>query len=298
MNNITITGDLGSGKSTVAKALCKLLNFKYLSTGKIQREIGAQKGMNTLELNYFSENNAEIDNLIDDMLIKLNDSEEQYVLDSRMAWFFVKNSFKIYLTVNPLTAAKRVMDDSMRKNEPILNDIQQKANNLIERRTIEDRRFKQKYGVDCANLENYDVVIDTTRAAIEDITNLLLRLYQAWVNKISEPHYWVSPLSLFPTKYYTLVGTEAAKEVRVSIREKGYWDNSAIKIIKDEYFFYILDGHKRVSGAIKNKIPLIPAAISSDPGFADSNANIGFINAWEDGHDFLFDDYPISKAAL
>ena len=48
---ITIAGDLGSGKSTVAKILNKGNNFDYYSTGEIQREITKEKGVSTLELN-------------------------------------------------------------------------------------------------------------------------------------------------------------------------------------------------------------------------------------------------------
>ena len=41
---ISITGDLGSGKSTVAKQLAKDLGFDYISTGTIFREIAKEYG--------------------------------------------------------------------------------------------------------------------------------------------------------------------------------------------------------------------------------------------------------------
>src|SRR5512133_1946160 len=146
--SITITGDLGSGKSSIAKELCKMLEYRYFSTGTIQRQIGKEKGMNTLELNYFSEENEDIDKYIDDQVIKLNDEKEPYVLDSRMAWHFIKKSFKIYFTANPLIAAQRVNSDKLRDNEPLVEDLNHKSLNLLERRAAEDKRFKTKYGVD------------------------------------------------------------------------------------------------------------------------------------------------------
>ena len=36
---ISLTGDLGSGKSTVSNLLIERLNYDYIYTGKIQREI-------------------------------------------------------------------------------------------------------------------------------------------------------------------------------------------------------------------------------------------------------------------
>ncbi|MCX8480689.1 MAG: cytidylate kinase family protein, partial [Sediminibacterium sp.] len=67
--HITITGDLGSGKTTVAKKLCEILHYTYFSTGKIQREIAAQRKTNTLNLNYIAENDSSIDEYIDNQLI-------------------------------------------------------------------------------------------------------------------------------------------------------------------------------------------------------------------------------------
>ena len=181
--DITITGDLGSGKSTVAKALCKMLNFKYFSTGVIQRQIGKENGMNTLELNYFSENNLDIDKYIDDFVIKLNDEDESFAIDSRMAWHFIRNSFKIYLTVNPIVAAKRVMADCHRDSEQVMEDVYEKSLNLLERRAAEDKRFKAIYGVDCGDLNNYDLVIDTTNVSVEEISKKIVELFTVFLNK-------------------------------------------------------------------------------------------------------------------
>src|SRR5947209_5250730 len=127
LSNITITGELGSGKSSIAKALCKMLNYKYFSTGSIQRKIGKGKGMDTLELNYFAEKNHDIDKYIDDLVININDEEDSYILDSRMAWHFIRKSFKIYLTVNPIVAAKRVIGDNHRDSEPVVEDAIEKS---------------------------------------------------------------------------------------------------------------------------------------------------------------------------
>jgi len=182
--NITITGDLGSGKSSVAKVLCKMLNFNYFSTGVIQRQIAKEKGLNTLELNYFSENNLDIDKYIDDQVIKLNDEPESFILDSRMAWHFIRKSFKIYLTVDPIVAAQRVMADNHRQGEPMIEDAQEKSLNLLERRAAEDKRFKAIYGVNCGDLTNYDLVLDTTGSGIDDIAKLIIERYSEYLNSV------------------------------------------------------------------------------------------------------------------
>jgi cytidylate kinase len=184
--DITITGDLGSGKSSVAKVLCKMLNLKYFSTGVIQRQIAKEKGLNTLELNYFSENNLDIDKYIDDQVIKLNDETDSFILDSRMAWHFIRRSYKIYLTVDPIVAAQRVIADDQREGEPVIEDAYEKSLNLLERRAAEDKRFKSIYGVDCGDLSNYDLVLDTTTSGIEEISKVIVDRYTEFLNQISE----------------------------------------------------------------------------------------------------------------
>ena len=96
---ISITGDLGSGKSTVGKILSSKLNYDYYSTGAIQRKIASKYNITTLELNKRSELNTEIDNEIDSWTISLGKSKKRIIVDSRLAWHFIPDSFKVYLTV-------------------------------------------------------------------------------------------------------------------------------------------------------------------------------------------------------
>ena len=49
--HITITGRLGSGKSTVAKLIVENHGYTYYSTGNIMRELAAEAGISILEYN-------------------------------------------------------------------------------------------------------------------------------------------------------------------------------------------------------------------------------------------------------
>lgn len=65
---ISITGDLGSGKSTVAKQLAKDLGFDYISTGTIFREIAKEYGIDVLKLNKLALTDTSIDDRVDGKL--------------------------------------------------------------------------------------------------------------------------------------------------------------------------------------------------------------------------------------
>jgi predicted cytidylate kinase len=177
MTHISITGDLGSGKSTVAKELCRILNYNYLSTGLIQRQLGLEKGMDTLEFNRFMSDNQEIDDYIDDRLRAVNRQTEPYVLDSRLGWHFVPQSFKVYLTAADEVAARRVLADGKRIGEPQTHDVEAKIKDLQERRRIENERFAAKYGVRPNLAEDFDAVVDTSSASVEEVVNRILDLY-------------------------------------------------------------------------------------------------------------------------
>ncbi len=179
MRSISITGDLGSGKSTVAQVLSEKLNYEYFSTGNMQRKIAEGKGMNTLELNYFSEQNTNIDDYIDGFLKEINNSDTPYVLDSRLAWHFVNKSFKIYIMVDPLIAATRISSRTKRDGDPELQGINEIAAALLERQKVEHRRFKMLYNIDCGNKENYDLVVSSTSHTVEEIVAAILEAYNA-----------------------------------------------------------------------------------------------------------------------
>jgi len=176
---ISIAGDLGSGKSTVAKRLAELLDYTYFSTGALFRKLAAERGMDVLQLNILSETDKSIDKYVDDNLRAINNGDNlKYILDSRMAWHFVPKSFKIYATVKPEVAAQRVLNDKARFNEPEAADLQERVNTLLKRQNVENRRYKDIYGVDCRDFSNYDLIIDTSNNSVEELTEQILTKYQ------------------------------------------------------------------------------------------------------------------------
>ncbi|PIN81309.1 cytidylate kinase, partial [Candidatus Woesearchaeota archaeon CG10_big_fil_rev_8_21_14_0_10_32_9] len=63
---ITISGNLGSGKSTVAKMLAKDLGYSHYSTGDFMRKMAEERGITLLELGKIAENDSSIDYELDD----------------------------------------------------------------------------------------------------------------------------------------------------------------------------------------------------------------------------------------
>ena len=171
---ITLTGDLGSGKSAVSSILCEKTGFEYLSTGRIQRKIAEDMGVDTLELNRLADTDPSIDERIDSVFISLAHDPKGYVVDSRMAWFFIPGSFKVYLQTDVRVAAQRIMNDPNRNREQYASE-DEAVEKILARKASENARFLSKYGADCADLNNFDLVIDTTNKTREEVAELILQ---------------------------------------------------------------------------------------------------------------------------
>ena len=98
---ISITGKLGSGKSTICNILKEKYGFEIFSTGTINREFARSLGITTLELNERLKEDPALDKEIDGTVTRLSieKKDEKLIFDSRMAWHFAKDTFKIFLTL-------------------------------------------------------------------------------------------------------------------------------------------------------------------------------------------------------
>lgn len=172
---ITLTGDLGSGKSAVSRILCERTGFEYVSTGRIQRQLAQEMGLDTLEMNRRADTDPSIDQRIDGIFVELGKDPKGYVVDSRMAWFFLPQSFKVYLQADVQIAAARILGDPTRNSEQYAS-LEEAVEKISARKQSENARFLAKYGADSTNLNNFDLVIDTAQRSPEQVADLILEV--------------------------------------------------------------------------------------------------------------------------
>lgn len=169
---ISLTGDIGSGKSTVAAELIRRTGFEKYSTGSEFRALAAKMGMTVVELNLYAQTHPEIDTEIDTASERLSDDPRDLIIDSRMAWNFCRGTFKVYLSVSAHEAAKRIFAD--KRDVETFPTVEMTEAKILERKQSENRRYKEKYGVDFYDMRNYDLVVDTTFISAERAVDVIL----------------------------------------------------------------------------------------------------------------------------
>lgn len=170
---ITISGLPGSGKSTIGKMLAQKLGYKYYSIGDLRGKLALERGLTIDELNALGEKEDWTDKEVDNYQRELGQSQDNFVMDGRLAFHFIPQAFKIFLTVDPAAAAQRVFQ-TPRPDEERASSPEELQKHMAQRIQSDKRRYQKYYGLSLDDLTQFDVVLDTTRLTPDQIIARLL----------------------------------------------------------------------------------------------------------------------------
>ena len=253
---ISLAGDLGSGKSTVGKILAERFGAEVYSTGTIQRKIAMEMGMSTLALNQYMETHPEIDGMIDDGLRALEGEEKSLIIDSRMAWHFVPSSFAVYMMAHPRISAERIMNAG-RESERF-GSMEEAEKSVSDRRKSEMLRYSHLYGVNIKDLENYDLVIDTSYVTPETVASHIAAGYEKYTKGEKFARYEICAARLLPCSE----------------------DSGEPSFFEDDGMFFIAGGAEEIAKSIRGGAQLI--SCSRVQGGKKTNCTREKIRRWEE----------------
>ena len=262
LGSVAISGDPGSGKSAISTALAQRLGLSRVGAGDLHRSIAKELGLSTLQLNLYEEDNA-VDRRVVSMLEDIAESGERVVVDARLAWNILRGSLKVHLIVDPEVAARRIFQsrlDSVERYSTFAETIE----GLAERSRRERQRFKALYKVDLSRLRNYDLVIDTSIATVDEtldcICDAMVRRSFCGESTVSAlPELFLAPPRVHPTCQDEVSGRPIAFEAFTDIAEP-------IKVGYCDPTFFVLDGHRRLLAAIRDTHPYIRAVLLAENG--------------------------------
>ncbi len=105
------------------------------------------------------------------------------IIDARLGWYVVPDSFKVYLRVDLKEAARRAYNDENRKDTEEFDSLEKHMDDLKKRYELENERYFNLYGIRKDDMSNYDYVLDTTNLSKDEVCEKILENYLNWKAK-------------------------------------------------------------------------------------------------------------------
>jgi cytidylate kinase len=198
---ITLSGKPGSGKSSTADKVAEMLSYTRHSSGDMVRTILQREGMTLKEYNDQAANDNALDEKVDEYLRNLR-SKKDIVIDSRLGFYWIPESFKVYLDLDIQVATVRIYKDAVSNNMRLktgemVDSLDLVAKQVRERMEAERRRFKELYNVDPYNQAHFDLIIDTSRHSPQTVALTIFDVYRRWLKTDK----WKQEFSAIPLGY-------------------------------------------------------------------------------------------------
>lgn len=166
--NIAISGDIGTGKSTLGRSLAEKLDWRYISGGEHIRHWYKENGIDFAEINRVPE---EVDRELEADFKQKMEVGSETIFESRLAGWLskdMKDVFKVLCVTDFEVAMERVSKREGIGLEEAKRASKTRAEGLIA-------KFKKLYGVDDFLDEKYfDLVVDTTRVGSDEAMDIVL----------------------------------------------------------------------------------------------------------------------------
>jgi cytidylate kinase len=183
---ITICGGLGSGKSSTAKKVAQILGFQHFSSGDFFRQVGLELGLSVTETNIRAETDPKIDEMTDQKLRDMRNADK-VVIDSRTAFHWIPESFKVYLDLPAEIAKERILqslkEDKLRQQSEQAKNSEEIFQKMHERFESEQKRYWDLYKINNKDMNQFDLVIDTNKNNLEQVVDIIVEEYKKWREK-------------------------------------------------------------------------------------------------------------------
>ncbi len=179
---VTIGGRSGAGKTSAGRALAKKLGYKFYSMGDLRGKMALERGLTIDELNELGKKEIWTDKEVDEFQAKIGKTENNFVIEGWLSFYFIPNSFKVFLEVDPRVGAKRIFKNQ-RPDEPKQKTVLGVLRMIKKRMTESQKRYKKYYQVDCFDTKCYDLIIDTTNLTINQVVNKIISELKIWKSK-------------------------------------------------------------------------------------------------------------------
>jgi predicted cytidylate kinase len=168
---ITISGLIGSGKTTVCRMLGEVLGYRTVISGHLFREMAKELELSLEEFSLRAEKDPKYDKLIDERMVGIARNEDDLILEGRLAGQMMRRNavpaFCIFLDAPLDVRTQRVSG-----REGV--DLQEAMKEMSAREASEVLRYRKFYGIDVTDRSIYDMVIDTGALTPEQVVEMIV----------------------------------------------------------------------------------------------------------------------------
>ncbi len=182
---ITLGGPPGAGKGTVGRLVAAHYGYEFISGGDLFRKAAAARGM-TMEAfdTYMKEHpEARIDHEIDGLQVDIGKHQDNFVLESRLAWHFAPQSIKIKIDGELDERIRRISKvSSVDRIAYTQDDFDETKRKTLKRFSDHQAKILELYGIaDLVADEHFDIVIDSTGISAEGVAKKTIEAIETYV---------------------------------------------------------------------------------------------------------------------
>lgn len=165
---ITIGGPPGSGTTTVASILSRMIGYKLISAGEMFRKMASERGMSLEEFGRLAEENEIYDLEVDRRQKEEAERVDDAIVEGRLSGHMITNAdLKVWINAPIDVRARRVAGrDGM--------SVEEARRRIVEREACERRRYAKYYGINLEDLSIYHLVIDSSKWSAEEIASIIM----------------------------------------------------------------------------------------------------------------------------
>ena len=145
------------------------LDYAYMSTGNIFRDMARDHNMTLNEFEEFTKTDEKYDRNLDEITVTNYGKEnDNFVFESRLAWHFIPDSIKIRLFCDDDTRMQRIANRENKNFEQVVGETKEREKIIYE-------KYKKLYGLEnINNPDNFDLNIDTTTNDANKVVEMIL----------------------------------------------------------------------------------------------------------------------------